>query len=252
MASGTIFLVLLAVLAFIGSAICSYARSAKKLQQATLVEVAEYIPCIDGCSRFTDPASAFCFRLGDEYLVGEGRSYLHDAKFAGMDDFAGKQLPIRFNKRFIWISPPDRSTLKIKRDSLFEKFKDAGCVREVHKPIHALAHASKRPASVSADAFAVAGSGTGDFQPLFLWFKCSMDASAGTVACHRWYRNGEADGMEWYCARTEDGSPVAAGFVFDPLLSQSGRLVIQTGAVLQRDNRERIGDQLARPSEACR
>ncbi len=244
--------VLLAALVLIGFPAQSPARKAKTLQKATLVEVASYIPCIDGCSRFTDPANAFCFRLDDEYLVGEGKSYLHDAKFAGMEDFAGKQLPIRFDKRHLWISPPDRSTFKIERGSLFENFKDRGCVREVHKPILAMAHAAKRPAGVPAGAFPVPGSGMGDFQPLFLWYKCSTDAAAATVACNRWYRNGEPDGMDWYCARTADGKPLEPGFLLDPVLSQVGRLVTKSGELLQHDSRERIGNQLARPSEACR
>lgn len=54
---------------------------------ATLVEAANYLPCGDGCSALTDTASAFCFRLGDQVLVGEGRSYLHEGKFSAMEEW---------------------------------------------------------------------------------------------------------------------------------------------------------------------
>jgi hypothetical protein len=49
-----------------------------------------------------------------------------------------------------------------------------------------------------------------------------------------------------------DGAPVAAEFEIDPLLSQEGRLVLKSGAVVQQDHRARTNDQLDRPGEACR
>jgi hypothetical protein len=45
---------------------------------------------------------------------------------------------------------------------------------------------------------------------------------------------------------------VAADFEVDQLLSQEGRLVLKSGAVVQQDHRARTNDLLDRPSEACR
>jgi hypothetical protein len=70
--------------------LCAAAKEAKVFSVATLVEAANYLPCGDGCSALTDTASAFCFRLGDQVLVGEGRSYLHEGKFSAMEELAGK------------------------------------------------------------------------------------------------------------------------------------------------------------------
>ena len=250
--SGAILPILLAVLVSMSSAVCASARTAKGFETATLVETEAYIPCAGGCSLGLEPARAFCFRLGDKFLVGEGKSYLHGNKFSGVEDLPGKQVSIRFTRRSIWIRPPDRPTVKIKRGSLFEGFRDGGCVRQVHEPILGHANSSRRPAKIPADAVAIAGSGRGDFQPLFLWFQCAMDSDAATIACRRWYGNGDFDGTDWYCARTADGAAVAADFAIDPLLSQAGRLVLKSGAVLQHDNRGRSNDKLDRPSEACR
>jgi len=73
------------------------ARASKEFAPATLVEAADYTPCGDGCSRFVSPTTAFCFRLGDQFFVGEGRSYLHGEKFSALEEFAGRQLSLRFN-----------------------------------------------------------------------------------------------------------------------------------------------------------
>ena len=64
--------------------LCASAKDSKEFSTATLVEVANYLPCGEGCSALTDTASAFCFRQGDQVLVGEGRSYLHEGKFSAM------------------------------------------------------------------------------------------------------------------------------------------------------------------------
>jgi hypothetical protein len=239
----------LLIAACVALSLCASAQKTKGFAAATLVEAADYLPCGDGCSALADPASAFCFRLGDQVLVGEGRSYLHEGKFSGLEDLAGKQLQIRYNKRSIWIRPLDRPAVKIQRGSRFENFKDAGCIDEVHRPILAAAYARKRPARVSGDAFALPGSGKGD---LFLWYQCALEASGATIACRRWYRNGDDYGRDWYCARTLDGAPVGAIATLDPLLSQEGRLVLKSGAVLRHDNRARTNGQLDRPGEACR
>jgi hypothetical protein len=227
---------------------CASAKEAKGYAAATLVEAADYLPCGDGCSALADPANAFCFRQGDQVLVGEGRSYLHESKFSGMEELAGMQIQIRFNRRSIWIRTPER-TVKIRRGSRYWNFKDTGCIREVHRPILAIAEASKRPAKVPAEAFALPGSGKGD---LFLWYQCALEADKAMIACRRWYRNGDAYGKDWYCAQTLDGAPVGAVATLDPLLSQEGRLVLKSGGVLRRDNRARTNEILDRPGEACR
>ncbi len=242
-------LLALAAFAALSLPICASAEKAKGYAAATLVEAANYLPCGDGCSALTDPASAFCFRQGDQILVGEGRSYLHEGKYSSMEELAGEQLQIRFSGRSIWIRTPDRPTVKIRRGSRFENFKDVGCIREVHRPILAIADASKRPAKVPAEAFALPGSGKSD---LFLWYQCALEPDKTVIACRRWYRNGDAYGKDWYCAQTMDGAPVGAVATLDPLLSQEGRLVLKAGAVLRHDNRARTNDILDRPNEACR
>jgi hypothetical protein len=250
-ASGAFLPILLAVLLLLSSAVCSSARSAKGTGTATLVETETYIPCRDGCSTAGEPARAFCFRLGDEFLVGEGRSYFHEDKFTRMEDLAGKQVPIRFSRRSLWIRPTDRAAVKIGRGSRFEEFKDSGCIREVHRPILALAASSRRPAKVPGDAIAIAGPGRGEFQPLFLWFQCGVDSDPSAIACRTWYRNGEPAGTDWYCAQRVDGAPVDAKLPVDPLLSRAGRLVLTSGAVLPHDSRGRINGQLEHPGVAC-
>jgi hypothetical protein len=244
--------VLLAILACFGCAVGSSARSAKDFQPATLVETGEYNPCGEGCALVIVPKSAFCFRLGNQSIVGEGSSYLHEKKVSGLEDLSGNQVSIRMNQHSIWLRPTDGPTVKIKRGTLYENFKDAGCVAEVHKPILARAESSRRPMRVPSDAIAIPGSGRGVYQPLFLWYRCSMDSASATIGCQRWYLNGDSDGTDWYCTHTIDGIPVAANFTIDPTLSQDGRLVLNSGAVLQHDNRGRTNGELDRPGEACR
>lgn len=238
-----------AVLVAMGFAACSSARTPKGIATVTLVETEAYIPCRDGCSATTIPARAFCFRAGDEYMVGDGRSYFHEGKFTSLEDLVGKQVPIRFKGRKVWIRPADRAAVKIQLGSLFEDFKDNGCVREVHKPILALAAHTRPGGKVPADAIAIAGPGRGEFQPLYLWYRCGLDADA--IACRRWYRNGEPTNGDSYCAQTADGAAVGAGFAIDPLLSRAGRLVLTSGLVLRQDGRERIDGKLEKLGEAC-
>lgn len=229
--------------------LCVAAKESKEFSVATLVEAANYLPCGDGCSALTDTASAFCFRQGDQVLVGEGRSYLHEGKFSGLEELAGKQLQLRFNRRFLWVRLPDGPVMKLQRGSQFENFKDGGCVSAVHGPILAAAYAQKRPARVPADAFPMAGSGKDD---PFLWYRCNLDSDKTTISCQRWYKNGDAYGKDWYCAQTMAGEPVGAVATLDPLLSRDGRLVLKSGAGLRHDNRARTNDVLDRPGEACR
>jgi putative hemolysin len=239
----------LAACAALGLTISASAKEAKGFAQATLVEAADYIPCGDGCSTHAAPASAFCFRQGGQVLLGEGKSYLHEGKFSPMKELAGTQVQIRYNRRYLWIKPPDGTVEKIERGSQFESFRDAGCVRAVRAPILAGAYAHKRPGKVPADAFVLAGSGKGE---LYLWYHCDPDAGASVIACRKWYRNGDFFGKDWYCAQTMEGAPVGSVAALDPLLSQEGRLVLKTGAVVRPDHRARTNDLLDRPNEACR
>jgi len=229
--------------------LCASAREAKSYAPATLIEAADYLPCDNGCSANAEPASAFCFKQGDQIVVGEGRSYLHENKFSGLAELAGKQVQIRYSNRFVWVRQPDGDAVKLERKSEYENFRDAGCIREVRKPIIETAYDHKRPARVPGLAFALAGSGKSD---LYLWFQCDLSADKSVIACKRWYRNGDSYGKDWYCARTVDGAPVAADFEIDPLISQEGKLVLKSGAVVQQDHRARTNDVLDRPNEACR
>ena len=226
-----------------------FAKGVKEYSTATLVETANYLPCDNGCSEKAEPARAFCFKQGDQIVIADGRSLLHEQKFSGLEDLAGKQVKIRFNQRFVWVLPPDGREMKLERGSTYENFKDAGCIREVRRPILDIAYAHKRPGKVPTYAFAVAGTGKGD---LYLWLQCDLTADKSVIGCLRWYGNGDPYGKDWYCARTVDEAPVAAEFEIDPLLSQEGRLVLKSGAVVQRDHRARTNDLLDRPGEACR
>jgi len=243
---------LLAAVASMGCALSASGRPAKEFQTARLVEAAEYIPCADACSPFESPASAFCFHVDDEFMVGEEKSVKHKARSASTDDLSGKEVSIRSSSHFIWVQSADGPSVKLKRGSLYEGFKERGCIAEVHKPILAHAKASSRSVKIPDDAIAIAGSGRGDFQPLYLWFECIRDSDLATIGCARWYGNGDSDGKEWYCARTMDGAPVGPNFAIDPLQSLSGRFVLTSGGVLQYDNRARTNDKLDRPGEACR
>lgn len=239
----------IALAACLSASLYASAREAKQFSAATLVEAANYLPCGENCPAMAEAATAFCFRAGDQALVGEGRSFLHEGKFSSLEEFAGQQLQVRTSRRFLWIKTPDGVVKKINRGSQFEKFKDLGCIRAVHQPIMDAAYAEKRPAKVPSAAFPLAGSGKDD---LFLWYECALDPDKTTISCQQWYKNGDVFGKEWYCAQTMDGAPVGAVATLDPLLSQVGRLVLKSGAVLRHDNRGRTGDALDRPSEACR
>jgi hypothetical protein len=98
---------------------------------------------------------------------------------------------------------------------------------------------------------AIVGPDKGESPQLFLWYACGMRSDAATIACRRWYRNGDEAGKDWYCGQSLSGAPVSADFVIDPTLSQAGRLVLTSGAVLKHDGRSRINDALERPAEAC-
>jgi hypothetical protein len=244
------------IAALMSCALSAHARSAKDFVPATLVEAAQYIPCQDACFALDSTASAFCFRLGDDFLVGEQKGYLHELKSGSTDDLSGKEAEIKIGSHFISVHLADHPSMKLTRGSIYEGFKQNGCIAEVHKPILAHANATRRSPKIPDDAIAIAGSGRGDFQPLYLWFECILDSDSdsdsGTIGCGRWYTNGDSVGKDWYCARTVDGKPAGTNYAIDPLLSQAGRLVLTNGGVLQHDNRARTNDKLDRPSEACR
>jgi len=244
-------LVSLAGFAALALTVCA-ARSAKGTTAATLVEAADYMPCGNDCTGFASPVSAVCLHLGDEAIIAEAENYLHNRRTSWIEDLVGKQVRIRYSKRSLWIVPSDRAAAKLHRGSGFEGFKDPGCTREVHKPILAEAYAAKRPSSIPADAFALAGSGRGEYPALFLWFQCNLDADGRTITCRRWYRDGVADSTDWFCANTAEGAKVGTKFPIDPLLSQASRLVSTSGALLQHDNRSRTNGKLDFPNEACR
>jgi len=222
---------------------------AKDTMTATLVETSSYTPCRDGCSAVAEPERAFCFKAGDQFTVAEGKSYLHENKFESMEDLAGEQLPIRLSGRWVWVTPADRPAIKLRRGSLFENFKDNGCIREVHRPIVTLAAHSRPRSKIPPDAIAIAGPGRGEFQPLYFWYQCTLEPDA--IACRRWYRNGQPTTADWYCAQATDSTQMNTNVTIDPLLSRTGRLVLASGAVLRQDARERIDGKLEKPGEAC-
>jgi hypothetical protein len=227
------------------------ARQSKSMASAVVVETAQYIPCGDRCSPTAPPARAFCLRSGGQTLVGDGRSFLHQTRFSSMDDFGGMRVRMRFNRRWIWLQTADGSEIKIHRGSKYEGFRDRACLAEVNRPILAWAKRQKRPARIPATALAIAGPQSGSDPQRFLWYACAMGPDAATISCRRWYHNGDPYVGEWYCARTLDGKSVGTNFAIDPLESQAGRLVLNSGGVLELDNRLRIDGRLERPGEPC-
>lgn len=219
--------------------------------QATVVETAEYTPCGDRCSESADPARAFCLRAGDQTLVGDGRSYFHEAKLTNLEDIGGESVRIHFNKRWIWVQTSSGEAIKLRRGSEYEEFKDPRCAAQVNKPILVWANRHRRPEKVPDSAIAIAGPEQGNDPQRFLWYACKMESDAKTIACRRWYRDGSSYGDDWYCARTLSGARVGADFQIDARLSDAGHLVLTSGGVLEHDNRGRINGQLEEPGEAC-
>ena len=227
-------------------------RSAKGFTAATVVEVAAYMPCGVDCTAVDSPATAVCLLAGDQNLVAEGHSFLHEERFTGLDDLAGKQVLVRAKGRFVLIRTADDATVKLERGSRFLRFRNAACMRLVTGPIVAVAYRQRRPARVPADAFPLPASGRGDYPNLFLWYQCALEPDQTTVGCRRWYRNGDSYPKEFYCARTAEGDKVGSVAVLAPTLSQEGRLVLKSGGLLVHDNRARTNELLDRPGEACR
>jgi hypothetical protein len=244
--------VAVAVAVWSGCSLFASARPAKDFEPATLVEAAQYIPCRDSCFALQTPASAFCFRLRGEFVVAEQKGLLRDVKSASTDDLSRKEAEVKIGALFISVHMADHPSMKLTRGSLYEGFNENGCIAEVHKPIIAHANATRRSPKIPSDAMAIAGSGRGDFQPLYLWYECIPESDSGTIGCGRWYGNGDSDGKDWYCAQTADGKALGTNYAIDQVLSQAGRLVLTSGAVLRHDNRARTNDKLDRPGEACR
>src|ERR1035437_1913285 len=90
-----------------------FAREAKEYSAATLVEAANYQPCRNGCSEHAEPATAFCIRQGNQIVVGDGSSYLHEKKFTGLEELAGKRFKIRLTQRFVWFIRPEGRAIKL-------------------------------------------------------------------------------------------------------------------------------------------
>jgi len=216
------FATLFVLMVLVSSAACSWARTARATETATLVETATYIPCGNGCPLTLEPARAFCFKQGDQFMVAEGRSYLHEGKFTSFDELTGKQLSIRSSRRSLWIRPPDRGEVRLARGSLFEGFKISACMAEVHRPILQHAGASRRPVRVPAHAIAIAGPEKGEFRPLFLWFEQPQSiAASGTKAANRPLRIGiaRAPWMERRSRQTSHSIRFSArleGWFFNP------------------------------------
>jgi hypothetical protein len=228
-----------------------FAEVDKQYQAAKLVEAKEYSACDYQCAPFNHPVTAYCFRSGDLTLIGERGTILGETNASSMRDFSGKKVQIRFDPTSIWINRPNHRALELKRGSVFEGFKDVGCVAEVHRAKLEIASKIGRPSNVPSDAFALAGPLTGDAKPLFRWFQCVMSADASSITCKKWGRDGSFRGVDRYCARTVAGEPVTANFEIDKLLSRDGKLILKSGYALERDERGRTNEELARPGEVC-
>jgi len=227
------------------------AKSEERFEIATLVEAEEYSPCDCECAPFNHPTTAYCFRARDGFVVGERATLLGESNAASMRDSAGKEVPIRLDHSSISIRRINDTELQVRRGSFFEHFKDAGCIAVVHTQKLAVANRSKRPANIPADAFPLASMRSSGNGPVFRWFQCAMSSDSTAITCRKWDPHGEVAGVDRYCARTSQGALVMAEFDIDHLASREGRLILKSGAVLQRDDRGRINDELMRPGEAC-
>jgi hypothetical protein len=221
---------------------------------ATLLEAIEHEPCDYYCGPLNHPTTAYCIDIDGQIVVGEraGLLWFGETDEASMRNLAGKKIKARFDEGSIWIGR-DQRTIRIKRGSNFENFKDPRCLVEVHKPKLAIAAKASRPRNVPAAAVALAGEQREGavYKPVFVWFSCAASPNLTTIDCMKWYPDGTSGGVESYCARTEDGAPIPADFRIDPLASRERRILLTSGGILQYDHRGRVNDQLIRPGEAC-
>jgi hypothetical protein len=230
-------------------------QSLHEVAPATLVEAVEYEPCDYYCGPFNHPTTAYCVYADGQILVGEraGLLWFGESDVASMRDLAGSQITARFDQSSIWIGKSGQRTIRIRRGSNYEQFKDTRCLVEVHKPKLAIAAGAERPLSVPADAFPLAGEQRGNIQnrSVFVWFSCTLSPTLSTVDCRKWYPNGASRGVERYCGRTVDGVSIPPDFSIDHVASRERQIILKSGAVLQFDHRGRINDKLAHAGEAC-
>jgi hypothetical protein len=220
------------------------------VQAGKLLEAAEYSACDYNCAPFNRPTIAYCIQAGSETLVGERPSIFGETPSKSLRSLVGHEVAFRTDPSSIWLFAPDRTELKIKRGSLFEQFKENRCIAAVHKPILAAALADNRPSQIPSTAFAL--SARGETAPHYRWFQCSMSPDASGIVCKKWDSKGVWNGVDRYCPRTREGTPVPADFEIDRLLSREGHIILQTGQILIEDDRGRINDQLMRPEETCK
>lgn len=242
-------------LLFLATLVPASSQSLHEASPATLVEAVEYEPCDYYCGPLNRPTTAYCVYVSGQIVVGERAGFLWfgENDVASMRNLAGKQVTAGFDQTSIWIGKRDQRTIKIRHGTNFEQFKDIRCLVEVHKPKLEIAAKSERPQNVPAGAFPLAGEQRGDLQnrSLFVWFSCTTSPSLATIDCLKWYPKGTSRGVERYCARTVDGTPVPPDFIIDRLASREGQIILRSGAILQFDHRGRINDELAHPAEAC-
>ena len=186
---------------------------------------------------------------GRSGAAGEGHSYLHGRKFSALEDLSGKQLRFASSGGACGCKTAGWTGIKLSRGSLYENFKSPGCIRAVHQAYPYGGQRREAPRQVPADVFPLASS---NYIDRFYWYQCALDGDQTEIVCQSWYPNGDLHGKDFFCARTLAGEPVGAVATLDPLLSETGRLVLKSGIVVRHDNRSRTNDVLDRPNEACR
>lgn len=243
------------VLFFLGCLLPAAGQSLPETAPATLLEAIEHEPCDYYCGPLNHPTTAYCIDIDGQIVVGErpGWLWFGENDVTSMRNLAGKKIAARFDEGSIWIGESGQRTIKVKRGSNFEQFRDTRCLVEVHKPKLAIAAKAKRPPNVPEAAFPLAGEQRegSQYRPIFVWFSCAPNASLTTIDCRKWFPDGALGGLEWYCSRTEDGAPLPSDFMIDRLASREQRIVLTSGATLQPDHRGRINDHLMHPGEAC-
>ncbi len=238
------------------ASVSAFGQSPREFAPATLIEAVEYEPCDYYCGPLNRPTTAYCIYVGGQTVVGERGGFLWfgESDAASMRNLVGKQIVARLDPHSIWIGQSDERTIKIKRATNFEQFKDTRCLIEVHRPKLALAAKTARPQNLPSDAFPLAGEQVGNpqYRSIFVWFSCVANSTESTIDCSKWYPAGASRGIERYCTRTVDGASVPSDFRIDLLASREGRIVLSSGEILQFDHRGRVNDKLIHPREACR
>ena len=224
--------------------------SATDIQTGKLLEATEYSACDYHCAPFNRPTVAYCIQVGDETLVGERTSFLGESSNKSLIDFVGQEVTFRADSKSIRLLVPGQRDVKVKKGSLFERFKENRCIAAVHIPILEAAARELRPSQVPVDAFALAADG--ETAPLYRWFTCVVNPVDSDIVCKNWDPKGDSRGVDRYCPRTREGTAVDADFEVDHLLSREGRIVLRGEQVLLQDGRGRVNDKLLKPGEACK